>query len=115
MPEWDPEIEVDEERARALIDAQFPELRDSSIREVAAGWDNVVHLVDERWAFRFPRRAIAVPGVHREIAVLPRLADPLPLPFPAPRLFGVAADDYPWPWLGGPCLPVVAPAASALA
>jgi len=107
MPEWDPEIEVDEERARALIDAQFPELRDTSIREVAAGWDNVVHLVDERWAFRFPRRAIAIPGVQREIEVLPRLATHLPLPIPNPRFVGVPTDDYAWPWFGAAYLPGV--------
>jgi aminoglycoside phosphotransferase (APT) family kinase protein len=107
MPEWDPEIEVDEERARALIDAQFPELRDTSIREVAAGWDNVVHLVDERWAFRFPRRAIAVPGVQREIEVLPRLAAHLTLAIPNPRFVGVPSDGYPWPWFGAAYLPGV--------
>ncbi len=107
MPEWDPEIEVGEERARALIDAQFPELRDTSIREVAAGWDNIVHLVDERWAFRFPRRAIAIPGVQREIEVLPRLVAHLPLPIPNPRFVGVPTDDYAWPWFGAAYLPGV--------
>jgi aminoglycoside phosphotransferase (APT) family kinase protein len=107
MPEWDPEIEVDEDRARALIDAQFPELRGTSIREIAAGWDNVVHLVDERWAFRFPRRAIAIPGVQREIEVLPRLATHLPLPIPNPRFVGVPSDEYPWPWFGAAYLPGV--------
>lgn len=46
MPEWDPEVEVDAERAHALIAAQFPELATATVREIAAGWDNVVHLVD---------------------------------------------------------------------
>ncbi len=115
MPEWDPEIEVDADRARTLIGAQFPELAHADVREVAAGWDNVVHLVDERWAFRFPRRAIAVAGVHREIAVLPRLAEHLPLPIPEPRFVGVPADGYPWPWFGAAYLPGVELAESALA
>ena len=105
MPEWDPEIELGPDRARALIEAQFPELNGSSVREVAAGWDNVVHLVDERWAFRFPRRAIAVPGVHREIATLARLARHLPLPIPEPRFIGAPTDEYPWPWFGADYLP----------
>ena len=115
MPEWDPEIEVDADRARALIGAQFPELASARVREIAAGWDNVVHLVDDRWAFRFPRRAIAVPGVRREIAVLPRLAEHLPLPIPEPRFVGVPADGYPWPWFGAPYLPGVELAESGLA
>lgn len=114
MPEWDPEVEVDVERARALIGSQFPDLRDVSVREIAAGWDNVVHLVDGRWAFRFPRRAIAIPGVQREIAVLPRLAAHLPLPIPDPRWVGAPTDDYPWPWFGAEYLPGVELAESGL-
>ena len=105
MREWDPEIEIDAERGRELIETQFPELRGAEVRELAAGWDNVVHLVDERWAFRFPRRAIAVPGVHREIAVLPRLAGHLPLPIPEPHFIGVATGGYPWPWFGARFIP----------
>jgi aminoglycoside phosphotransferase (APT) family kinase protein len=107
MPEWDPEIEVDADRARALIESQFPELQGASVREIGAGWDNVVHLVDDRWAFRFPRRAIAIPGVHREIDLLPRLAPHLPLPIPEPRWVGLPTDDYPWPWFGATYLPGV--------
>lgn len=115
VPEWDPEVEVDEARARRLIEGQFPELRGVAIREVAAGWDNVVFLVDDRWAFRFPRRAIAIPGVEREIAVLGRLAVHLPLPIPAPHFIGVPTDDYPWPWFGAPWLPGVELAEAGLA
>ena len=107
MPEWDPEVEVDEDRARRLIEGQFPDLRGVTIREVAAGWDNVVFLVDEQWAFRFPRRAIAIPGVEREIATLPRLAAHLPIAIPAPRFIGRPSDEYPWPWFGAPWLPGV--------
>jgi aminoglycoside phosphotransferase (APT) family kinase protein len=107
MPEWDPEIEVDSERARALIAERFPELRGAPVRQVAAGWDNVVHLVAERWAFRFPRRAIAVPGVQRELATLPRLAPNLPLPVPVPRFVGTPTGTYPWPWFGAEYLPGV--------
>jgi aminoglycoside phosphotransferase (APT) family kinase protein len=100
MPEWDPEIDLDAERARRLIEAQFPELRGVSISELATGWDNVAFLVDGRWAFRFPRRKIAVGGVEREIEVLGRLAGHLPLPIPEPRFIGAPGDDYPWPWFG---------------
>lgn len=105
MPEWDAEIEVDEARASALIAASFPELDGASVRKVAEGWDNVVHLVDERWAFRFPRRQLAIPGVEREIATLPRLADQLPSPIPSPRWIGAPVDGYPWPWFGAAHLP----------
>lgn len=36
MPEWDPEVQVDAERARALIESQFGGLRGASIEEIAA-------------------------------------------------------------------------------
>jgi aminoglycoside phosphotransferase (APT) family kinase protein len=107
MPVWDPEVEVDVERARALIGAQFPDLADAPMRQLATGWDNVVHLVDERWVFRFPRRQVAVAGVEREIDVLRRLAPNLPLPVPLPRFIGAPAGDYPWPWFGAAHLPGV--------
>lgn len=105
MPEWDPEVEVDADRARSLIAAQFPELAGAEIAEMATGWDNVVFRVDERWVFRFPRREIAVAGVTREIEVLGRLSGHLPLPIPEPRWIGAPSDGYPWPWFGAPYLP----------
>jgi aminoglycoside phosphotransferase (APT) family kinase protein len=64
-----------------------------------------VWLVDERWAFRFPRRAIVLPGVERQLAVLPRLAPLLPAPIPTPIFSGRPADGYPWPFYGTPFLP----------
>lgn len=115
MAEWDPEVEVDEERARVLIGGQVPELAAAPIRRLATGWDNIVYLVDERWVFRFPRRSIAVAGVEREIATLPRLAAHLPLSIPAPRWVGSPADGYPWPWFGAEYLPGVELAGAELA
>jgi len=105
MAEWDPEIEVDANHARSLIETQFPELGGATIAEVAAGWDNVVFLVDDRWAFRFPRRAIAIAGVEREIRTLPRLAPHLPMPIPEPRFVGRPTEEYPWPWFGAAWIP----------
>ena len=114
MAEWDPEVQVDEALARELIGGQFPELRDAPIRLLAAGWDNIVYLVDDRWAFRFPRRAVAVAGVEREISTLPRIAPNLPLPIPEPRHVGRPSGDYPWPWFGTPFLPGVELAAAGI-
>lgn len=105
MRQWSPERVVDEGQARRLIAAQFPELAESEVRPLADGWDNTVYRVGEAWVFRFPRRAMAVPGVEREIEVLPRLAPSLPVPIPEPRWIGAAGDAYPWPWFGAPHLP----------
>jgi aminoglycoside phosphotransferase (APT) family kinase protein len=104
MPEWDAEVAIDRPLVRALIGEQFPELDASSARLIGQGWDNSVWFVDERWAFRFPRREIAVPGVRREMDVLPRLAPLVPVPVPEPRFVGVPSDRFPWPFFGTPLL-----------
>jgi aminoglycoside phosphotransferase (APT) family kinase protein len=63
-----------------------------------------VWAVEDRWAFRFPRRAIAIAGVEREIAFLPRLAATLPVAIPEPRFVGVPSDRFSWPFFGAPLL-----------
>jgi aminoglycoside phosphotransferase (APT) family kinase protein len=104
MPVWDAEILVDEALARRLIREQVPDLAERPMRFLAAGWDNAVYVVDEAWAFRFPQRAIAIPGIQREIAVLPRLGPMLPAPIPVPTHVGRPTDGYPWPFFGAPLI-----------
>jgi aminoglycoside phosphotransferase (APT) family kinase protein len=97
---WAAEIVVTPEFAASLISEQFPELGRASVTELATGWDNTAFVVDEQWLFRFPRREVAVPGVRREMAVLPRLAPRLPLAIPDPVFAGQPAERYPWPFFG---------------
>jgi aminoglycoside phosphotransferase (APT) family kinase protein len=103
--QWAPEHVVGPVEAAGLIAAQFPDLRAAKVEPLATGWDNTVHLVDGGWVFRFPRRAVAVPGVRREIAALPELAGRVPLPIPVPELVGRPADGYPWPFWGARLVP----------
>jgi aminoglycoside phosphotransferase (APT) family kinase protein len=103
--EWEAEHVVGPDRASALVEAQFPLLRGLRVEPMAEGWDNTVHVVGREWVFRFPRRAMALPGVRREIAVLPRVASRLPLPVPLPELVGEPTDGYPWPFWGARLLP----------
>jgi len=105
VPEWTAEIEVDAGLARRLIAGQFPGLAIASLAPFAEGWDNAVWLVNGELLFRFPRRAIAVPGVEREMAVLPLLAPLVPVAIPAVAYAGVPAGGYPWPFFGTPLLP----------
>ena len=105
MPEWSPETVVDEALARRLLAEQFPELSAAELRPAGEGWDNTAWLVDGEWVFRFPRREIAVDGVRRELAVLPRLAPLLPVPVPQPRFVGEPSHAFPWPFFGAPPVP----------
>ena len=94
MAEWSAEITVDPELARRLIRDQFHDLPTKRLLLLGTGWDNTVYLVDEAWVFRFPRREIAVAGIEREIAVLPRLTA-LPIAIPTPRFIGTGSSRYP--------------------
>jgi aminoglycoside phosphotransferase (APT) family kinase protein len=100
MPVWEAEIVVDERLARGLL-AQFPELEIDVLRPLGYGWDYTIWVVNDRYAFRFPRRQVVVAGTEREIAILPKLAPVLPLPIPVPLFAGRATDEYPWPFFGG--------------
>jgi aminoglycoside phosphotransferase (APT) family kinase protein len=104
---WAPEREVDEALAASLVGTQFPQLAGQPVRLLGTGWDNTVHAVGERWVFRFPRRAIALPGVERERRTLARLAGlrpPLPVPVPSPVFAGRPSAAFGWPFWGGPLL-----------
>jgi aminoglycoside phosphotransferase (APT) family kinase protein len=109
------EQSVDTNRAAELIAGQFPALAGLPVVAFAAGWDNTVVVVGGEWAFRFPRRAIALAGVAREIALLPELAPLLPLPVPVPEHVGSPAGDYPWLFFGARLLPGVELADASLA
>jgi aminoglycoside phosphotransferase (APT) family kinase protein len=98
---WAPEQLVPAGLAAGLIASQFPQLAGAPVKPLATGWDNTVYEVAGQWVFRFPRRAMALPGVEREIAVLPRIAPHLPLAIPVPEFVGAPSGQYPWRFWGG--------------
>jgi aminoglycoside phosphotransferase (APT) family kinase protein len=114
MAEWDPDIHIDEALVRAVVSDQFPELDVHTLRLVGEGFDNSVWLVDDEWAFRFPRRVLAVPLVARELAVLARVAPLVPLAVPVPAFVGRESEHFPRPFFGHRILPGVEPAEATL-
>ena len=114
MPEWDADVAIDEPLVHALLREQFPDLDASSARLLGEGWDNSVWVVEEQWAFRIPRRQIAIPGVERELAVLLHLASLLPVPIPVPTFVGEPSDRFPWPFFGARLLSGCEPADAEL-
>lgn len=99
MAEWDAEIVVGIDLARALIREQFPALG-RTIEPFGAGWDNTAYLVDGDLVFRFPRRRIAARLMEAETRVLPRLTGRLPIAIPNPRWAGAPTEAFPWPFSG---------------
>lgn len=104
-PEWTPDRTVDATTAARVIADQFPALAGLPVRQLAAGWDNVVHRVGEDWVFRFVHREVALPGAVRERAVLIALDDSLPLPIPRPVHLGHPAPEVDRPFWGARLLP----------
>ena len=105
-PQWAAERSVSVDAVAELVGTVAPELAGAPVVPLAEGWDNAVFLVGDRWAFRFPRRAIALPGIRREIAVLPAIAPALPLAVPVPELVGTDRHPQdPWPFTGARLIP----------
>ena len=95
-PAWEPEHVVDVVLARRLIGEQFPQF--DRVERLGEGWDYSAFLVDDELVFRFPRRAVVLPGMEREIATLPRLD--LPVAIPAAQFVGEPALEFPWRFFG---------------
>jgi aminoglycoside phosphotransferase (APT) family kinase protein len=106
--EWEPDWVVDRELAELLIDEHWPVLAPASARELGAGWDNTVYLVNDEFVFRFPRRRIAVPLLETELNLLPWLVPHLPIAIPNPCFAGRASARYPCSFLGYRWIPGVA-------
>jgi aminoglycoside phosphotransferase (APT) family kinase protein len=114
VPDWTAEAHVDVALARELIAEQFAPLPRSSVELLSEGWDYVVYLVDGEWTFRFPRRERVVAGTEREIRVLGRIAEHLPVAVPAPVHVGRPGGRFPWPFYGARFLPGVEASEAAL-
>jgi aminoglycoside phosphotransferase (APT) family kinase protein len=99
------EFSIDESMVRELLLAQHPDLADSTLIPLDAGWDNVMFRLGEELVVRLPRRREAVALIEHEQAWLPTLASQLPISVPTPARVGEASSTYPWPWSILPWLP----------
>lgn len=70
------------ERARSEIMRALPPIAVDEISLLGSGVDSDAYLVNGAWVFRFPRREAASLGLAREIALLPQLAEYLPVEVP---------------------------------
>lgn len=93
------EIEIDETTIKALVHAQFG-LHVTRIAKMGEGFDNVVFLINDTWAFRFPRRKEAVALIEHEILALPLLVGKLTVDIPEPIYIGVPSSMFDYPFYG---------------
>lgn len=100
MPTWTADIEINLAKAHWVVAAQFPEYGSQQAAKIGEGWDNFCIVYPDGMVFRLPRRVSAVPLIKVELAVLPLIAQLLPVPIPVPVLAGQPTEDYPYPFLG---------------
>lgn len=96
------EVDITVDLVRALLRAQHPDLGELRIVELANGWDNVIFRLGDELTVRLPRREMSARLIDHEQAVLPHLADVLPISIPAPVRVGRPALGYPWSWSVNP-------------
>jgi aminoglycoside phosphotransferase (APT) family kinase protein len=102
---WLSERVVAPELAKILIESQFPDLAPAEVQALGTGWDNTVYLVNQAWAFRFPRREMALMLMETEFKLLDSLAPRLALGIPVPRFKGQPSPDFEWPFAGYSLVP----------
>jgi aminoglycoside phosphotransferase (APT) family kinase protein len=90
---------IDEDLARALVAAQFPQWHDLPLRRVRDGGnDHRIFRLGDALSVRLPSAPGYVPQVRKEQEWLPRLAPELPLPIPAVEGVGEPSELFPAPW-----------------
>lgn len=100
MPIWSADREVTPAEAATLIEGQFPKVAPVRLTPLGCGWDNTAYLANDEFVFRFPRRAIAVALVEREVKTLPSIAEHVSLAVPSPVFIGEPTPEFDWPFVG---------------
>ena len=104
---WRADRPLDRQRVEQILRAQFPELPARSVTLLGEGWDSEVYEVDGEWVVRFPKRAAVQETLARERALLPQLAQVLPVAVPRFELFGEPCELFPYRFVGYRKLPGV--------
>lgn len=92
-------VTIDVSLVQRLIENQFPQWKDLSIKPVIeSGWDNSTFHLGDDLLIRMPSAADYALQVEKEQHWLPKLAPHLPLPIPTPVAIGEPSFSYPWHW-----------------
>ncbi|SOD62598.1 Predicted kinase, aminoglycoside phosphotransferase (APT) family [Streptomyces zhaozhouensis] len=94
------DTEITAELVTALLREQHPDLADLPVELGARGWDNQLWRLGDDLAVRLPWATESADALLRkEFALLPALAERLPLPVPVPRRLGEPSPRFPRPWI----------------
>jgi aminoglycoside phosphotransferase (APT) family kinase protein len=104
MRNWQPDVELDERIAHAIVSHQFSEFENQPRTFLGRGWDNFCIEYPNGVVFRLPTRKMGAELLLAEMAALPALGHLVPLPVPVPTFVGEPTGDYPYPFIGYPKL-----------
>lgn len=91
--------QIDEALVRSLLNAQFPEWKNLSIRQVMpGGWDNRIFRLGDSMLVRLPSSEAYAFQIDKEYQWLPKLKPFLPLEIPEPLVLGNPTEKYPLKW-----------------
>lgn len=96
------------EQAREILHIAFPDLEIETIEFLGAGWDSQAFLVNGEIVFRFPSRQEVGEALLREVRLLDRIGDRLPLQVPIFTHVSDPIADYPYPIVGHRLVPGLA-------
>lgn len=82
-----------------LLAAQFPEFADLDVSRFGAGDDHWLFSIGPEWVARFPQTAERVPWLAREIEIVSITAEALAPNIPIFERIGVAANEFPYPFV----------------
>lgn len=92
-------VAITTELVRRLIDRQFPQWKELTIRPVEkSGHDNRTYRLGNEMTVRLPSHEHYASAVAKELTWLPVFQPSLSLPIPAPVAKGEPTDEYPLPW-----------------
>lgn len=93
------EIDIDAALLQKLIEQQFPQWANLSIKAVeSAGTDNTIFRLGSSMCVRMPRIENAAKNIEKDHEWLPKFATNLSLPIPIPLEKGKPNALYPWHW-----------------
>lgn len=93
------DVEIDEKLVRRLVNDQFPQWRELSIRRVVpGGWDNRTFRLGDELLVRMPSADGYAAAVAKEQRWLPVIAPRVPLTVPSPVALGSPTSEFPRPW-----------------
>ena len=78
-----------------IIERCFPQLPIYDVKPILEGWDNFVLEVNGEYIFRFPKRAVVVPQLEKEVRLLPELSKVISVPVPLFKFVWSEKGEFP--------------------